>query len=186
MSKRAGLTFTLTFFLIIGFAQERLSFEAVDKKSYDLFTRGQWHELIDFSYKARRQGIDFFYLQARTGIAYYTLKKYRQAAYWFEKACKTDNTSDWLQEYLYYSLLFGGRSTEASLISSGFSKEIKRKIGFAKKKITRIGLEGGFSFNSDFQNLIDSKLSEKANVGVDYGEAYYLKNYHFESFDLSY
>ena len=48
-----------------------------------------------------------------------------------------------------------------------------------------MAFEAGFSFNPDFEELLNASLGEQAGVADNYGEAFYLKNYHFESFDLS-
>ncbi len=185
MSERIGLIAVLMALTLGGWAQKQLNFTEVDKTSYALFEQEKWEELIRFSKDAREQGIDFFYLQARTGIAYYNLKRYRTASKWFFKAWENDQSFDWLQEYLYYSLVFGGREAEAFKIAGNFSQEMKEKTGFATGKITRLALEAGYSFNPDFESLKNASHGQEAGVGDDYGEAFYLKNYHFESFDLS-
>lgn len=184
MSKRIGLT--VLFFILLGgvMAQKKLNYIEVDKKSYQLFLEQKWSELIEFSDEARKMGIDFFYLQARTGIAYYNLKKYRISSGWFLKAWENDQSFDWLQEYLYYSLLYGGRGAEAFKVAANFNPAMQQKIGYAKSKLTRVALEGGFCVNPDFDKLTKS-YSSSENIGEDFGEAFYLKNYHFESFDLN-
>ncbi len=185
MSKRIGIIAVLSLFLMAASAQKKLNYAEVDTRSYELFQQKKWADLIEFSNESRKQGIDFFYLQARTGIAYYNLEKYRVASEWFLKAWENDQSFEWLQEYLYYSLVFSGRAAEAAKISMGFTGPMKQKIGFATSKLTRIALEGGYCFNPDFEKLTNGSLGDEAEVGDDYGEAYYLKNYHFESFDLT-
>jgi hypothetical protein len=185
MQKRFGLIMAFTLFLLMAQGQEKLNYPEVDKVSYELFLQGKWIELIDFAKEARRQNIDFFYLQIRTGIAYYNLKKYRTASDWFLKAWESDQSFEWLQEYLYYSLLWGGRALEAQKVAGDFSSGMQDKIGFSEKKLTRVGLEAGYSFNPDFETLNEANHGLQAGVGEDYGEAFYLKNYHFESVDLS-
>lgn len=185
MSKRIGITAILLLFLFAASAQKKLNYIEVDKKSYELHQQQKWNELIEFSAEVRAQGMDFFYLQARTGIAYYNLKKYRIAADWFLKAWGNDQSFEWLQEYLYYSLIYGGRSVEALKLAATFTIPLKKKIGFANSKLSRLAFEAGFSFNPDFEQLTNASLGEQANVGDNYGEAYYLKNYHFESLDVS-
>ena len=185
MQKRIGLIVVFTAFLLVVQAQQKLNYPEVDKVSYELYLKGKWAELIDYTKEARRQGIDFFYLQARTGIAYYNLKKYRTASEWFLKAWENDQSFEWLQEYLYYSLIWGGRVSEAHKVAGSFSPEMQDKLGFSGKKITRAALEAGYTFNPDFETLTEATHGQQAGVGEDYGEAFYLKNYHFESFDLS-
>ncbi len=166
-------------------AQKKLSYPEAEKRSYELFREKKWAELIDFGELARSRGIDFFYLQARTGIAFYNLEKYRKAAKWFYKAWENDQSFEWLQEYLYYSLLFGGRQTEASKIAENFTVPLKEKINFQSMKPLRAAVETGYSFNPGFSELSNTAFDQQLNVGENYGEAFFLKNYHFESLDFS-
>ena len=185
MSKRIIIVSLLMVFLTVAKAQEKLNYAEVDKQSYQLFLDGKWHELIQFSGEARKQGIDFFYLQARTGIAWYNLGKYRNAVPWFLKAYANDKSFEWLQEYVYYSLVFSGRKLEAVKYAPFFSDAMKKKIGFGETGLTRIAYETGYSFNQDFETLKTRAFSTEANLGEDYGEGYFLKNYSFHSVDLS-
>lgn len=185
MSKRIVLICLFMVFLIATQAQEKLNYAEVDKQSYQLFLEEKWPELIQFSEEARKQGIDFFYLQARTGIAWYNLGKYRNAAPWFLKAYANEKSFEWLQEYVYYSLVFSGRKLEAIKYAPHFSDAMKKKIGFQEIGVTRLAYETGYSFNQDFKTLKTRGFSTEANLGEDYGEGYFLKNYSFHSFDLS-
>ncbi|MDP2889573.1 MAG: hypothetical protein Q8P34_11520 [Bacteroidota bacterium] len=185
MSKRIVLIFLFIFFLKATQAQEKLNYAEVDKQSYQLFLEEKWPELIQFSVEARKQGIDFFYLQARTGIAWYNLGKYRNAVPWFLKAYANDQSFDWLQEYVYYSLFFSGQKLEANKYAKSFPNVLKKKIGFQETGLTRLAYESGYSFNSDFEGLKTQPFSTEVNLGEDYGEGYFLKNYSFHSFDLS-
>ncbi|MEN8118089.1 MAG: hypothetical protein ABFS16_13985 [Bacteroidota bacterium] len=185
MSKRIGITLFLFLFLFAASAQKKWNYIEADKKSYELFQQKKWAELIDFSDEVRKQGMDFFYLQARTGIAYYNLKRYRKATSYFLDAWENDQSFEWLQEYLYYSLIYGGRATEATKQAAKFTPAMQQKIGYSKSKATRLALEGGYTFNPDFGQLTNAPHDEQANVGDDYGEAFYLKNYHFESVDFA-
>lgn len=185
MSKRIGLMGLFMFFLFVAKAQEKLNYAEVDKQSYQLFLEEKWPELIQFSNEARKQGIDFFYLQVRTGIAFYNQKKYRNASQWFLKAWETDQLFEWLQEYVYYSLVYGAQKLEAVKIAANFSENMKKKIGWKETGMTRIAYEGGLSYNSDFSQLKTRDYKTLSNLGSDYGEAYILKNYGFHSVDLS-
>ncbi len=185
MSKRIVLMSLFIVFLTAVQAQEKLNFAVVDQRSYALFQEKKWPELIEFSEEARKQGIDFFYLQVRTGIAWYNQGKYRNAAPWFLKAYESDKSFDWLQEYVYYSLVYSGRSLEAVKYAPFFSDALKKKIGFHDIGVTRLAYETGYSFNPDFESLKTHDFSTEVNLGDDYGEGYFLKNYTFHSFDLS-
>ncbi len=185
MSKRIVMTLILGMMLLVVSAQQNWNYVEVDTKSYELYQQKKWDELIHYASDARQNGIDFFYLQVRTGIAYYNLKLYRNSTKWFLKAYENDTSFDWLQEYLYYSLVFGGRTAEALKYAKDFTPALQQKINYAPAKISRVAFEGGYSFNPDFDKIKGVAYYEQLDVGDDYGEAYFLENYHFESFDLS-
>ena len=185
MPKRIATIFLLMILMLDAIAQEKLNYAEVDRRSYQLFQENKWPELIQFAAEAREQGIDFFYLQVRTGIAWYNQGKYRNAAQWFLKAYKNDNSFEWLQEYLYYSLVFSGRSTEAAKYAPRFPDAVKKKIGFRETGISRLAYETGYSFNPDFASLETRDFKTEVNLGEDYGEGYFLKNYSFHSIDIS-
>lgn len=185
MPKRTGIVVVLMTFLFTLQAQHKWNYAEVDKNSYELFQQKKWSELVEFSDAARNQGIDYFYLQVRTGIAYYNLKKYRKASDWFLKAWGNDKSAEWLQEYLYFSLLYAGRTTEASKEAKHFSVKMKENIDFENMKMLRLAFESGLSFNPSLESLQNKELEIDAQVGENYGEAFFLKNYHFESIDFS-
>jgi hypothetical protein len=185
MYKRIGIIAALFLFVLNVSAQKKMNFIEVDSTSYQLFQQQKWVELIDYSTRSRKQGIDFFYLQVRTGIAFFKLGKYRAASKWFLKAYKNDQQFEWLQEYVYYSLVYSGRKTEAMKLANDFSVTMKDKIGFKKSKLLLAAFEVGYSFNSDFDQLTALDLGKNIDGNGDYGEAFFLEYYHFESFDLS-
>lgn len=185
MYKRFGLTIVLIACFASLFSQERLNTFHVDQESLKLYQEQKWKDLIALSKEAQDQGIDFYYLQARTGIAYYNLKKYRKASEYLLKAWEMDKSFDWLQRYLYYSLILGGMPGEAYTLAADFSPGFKEEIGYAEKKITHLALEGGYCFNPGFDELSAQDFSAETELVGDYGEAFLFRNYHFESIDLS-
>lgn len=185
MPKRLFIISLFMVLLTVAKAQDKLNYLEVDKQSYQLFLEQKWPELIQYSAEARKQGIDFFYLQVRTGIAWYNQGKYRNAAPWFLKAYANDQSFEWLQEYVYYSLVFSGRKFEANKYAAFFSNALKKKISFHETGLTRLAYETGYSFNQDFDDLKTRVFSTEVDLGDDYGEGYFLKNYTFHSIDLS-
>lgn len=175
--------FLFTFQKVI--AQEKFNYGEVDKKSYLLFQEKKWQELIRFSNQARKQGIDFFYLQVRTGLAYYNRANYGKAADYLLRAYSNDQSFDWLQEYLYYSLVYSGRYMEALKYASKFPDKMKMNINFREKGVVRLGYEGGYGFNPELEHLKTRSFADEANLGTDYGESIFLKDYIFHSIDLS-
>lgn len=178
----------LSFFLMLVSvvnAQQKLSNTIVDQQSYQLYLDEKWEELIQLSKKAEQQNIDFFYLQFRTGIAYYHLGKYRKANPYFIAAYSQEPSNVWLQEYLYFSLSFSARKLEANKHATSFSEAVKKKIGFPESGIDYLNFETSYGFNQDFEELKNRNFSGEIDLGEDYGEGYFLKNYSYQSFDLS-
>lgn len=166
-------------------AQEKMIYQEVETSSYQLFLEEKWPELILLSEEANQHGIDFFYLQFRTGIAWYSLGKYRKANHYFLKAYSQDRSNEWLQEYVYYSLVFSGRNFEANKLAASFADGVKEKIGFQARGLTLMGFETSYGFNQDFDQLKNRDFSGEIDLGEDYGEGYFLKNYTYQSLDLS-
>ena len=134
MSKRIGITTVALFFFIALWAQQKWNYPEVEKKSYELYLQKDWTGLIEFGKKANHNGIDYFYLQTRIGIAYYNLKLYRKSTDYLMKAWENDQSFEWLQEYLYYSLIYSARYAEASKIANKFTVALKQKIRYQKMK----------------------------------------------------
>ena len=184
MSKRIGIIGILLLYLSTAIAQDKWTFTEVDTRSYDLYQQQKWHELVDYALDAENHGFNYFNLQARIAIAYFNLKKYRTSSDLFLKLWEGNPSLEWLQEYVYYSLLYSGRAAEATKLASGFSPGMQTKINYKPAKLKRLALEGGVCFNPDF-NSFTNETETPVYAGEDYGEAFYLKNYHFESIDLS-
>lgn len=166
-------------------AQEKLTDMQVDTQSYQLFLEKKWPELIQLSEEAEQQNIDFFYLQFRTGIAYYSLGKYRKANRYFLEAYSQDQSNEWLQEYMYFSLLFSGQKLEANKYATLFSETVRKKIELPESGIDFLTFESSYGFNQDFEELKNRDFSSESELGEDYGEGYFLKNYTYHSLDLS-
>lgn len=184
MSVRIVLLSLFLFSFTIVKSQEKLNFAGVERNSYQLFQEKKWPELIQLSSRSRKQGIDFFYLQVRTGLAYYNEGKYGKAAEYLLMAYANDQSFDWLQEYLYYSLVYSGRFPEALKYASLFSDDLKSKIRFRDSGIYRLAYEAGYGFNPLFDELASRPFGSEVNLGDDYGEGYLLKDYSFHSFDI--
>ena len=186
MPKRIGISIILLLTFQLAFAQQKWNYVEVDKKSYELFQQQKWDELIKFNDEVRDHGIDYFNLQARTGIAYYNQQKYRKSTRWFLKAWQNDQSLEWMQEYLYYSLLFSGRSLEAFKLAENFTRPLQQRIFYEKMKPLRLAVETGYSFNPNVNDMLAWNLDEAAGVGSeDYGEGLFLKNYFFTTVDYS-
>lgn len=122
-------------------AQENASL-SINAKSYQLYEKQQWTELIAFGEEALLKETDYFYLRMRIGIAYYEKSNFALAQVHFRKALYFNSTDVLAQEYLYYCYVFTGKQEEAMQLSLLFSEKLKSKIGIANKSaVEEITLE---------------------------------------------
>lgn len=99
-------------------AQNNKDFVYFNQRTYELYLSGNWQDLIDEGQEALRAGFDFFYLRQRIGIAYYELEKYGKAVPHFYAALQWNQEDPLTKEYLYYALLWSGRSAEARIFAA--------------------------------------------------------------------
>lgn len=123
MAKNKVMRSIVIIIIILVFGLGRASTQAekdfvyYNQKTYELYLSGQWPELIEEGKEAIRAGYDFYYLRQRLGIAYYELKQYGRAVPHFYAALGFNQENAITKEYLYYSLLFSGRSGEAGIFA---------------------------------------------------------------------
>ena len=164
----------LLFFSINIYAQDSLSYSYFDKKTYDLYVKQEWKELIKTSKKAFDKGYDSYYFQMRAGIAYYETKRYVKATNHFEKARKY-NINPTLKEYLYYSYLYSGYNYKADYYSQFFTDTLKKKIGIKNNFLNSIDIFGGSFINNDFEELQNLKFHQTdkyASSSIRYKDSY--------------
>lgn len=163
----------LTLFLFIAFSlytrgqEYPLSFQDVDRNSYNLYEKGDWKELIRFSKEALNSGIDYYYLRIRTGIAYFQTKRYMQAALHFQKALEFNNNDFLAGEYLYGCYLQLNRTTEALKIFNKLPPSSKEKLGHSLPEFCEANLEAGIISSNQMEKFDTLDLDGPDNL---YGE----------------
>ncbi|MEO6694396.1 MAG: hypothetical protein ABIO41_04265, partial [Ignavibacteria bacterium] len=149
--------FILLFFIIVSLitfgsypvnAQEDLSFENVEARSYVLYKNLKWKELIRFGERAIRESVDSYSLRFRLGTAYYKIENYFLAITNFEKALEIGFDDELIYEYLYYSYLFTGRNEDKNYVFS--------KLTDSKK----------ISLRPLYNSILDNILVEYGKSGI--------------------
>jgi len=152
----------ITFLLISNYSyskKDTLDFKTVDFKTYGYYMNQNWDSLIFLGNKALDNNIDYYYLRIRIGVAYFEKHKYQKAIIHFEHALKFNSQSEFAMEYLYYSYIYSGRETEASLLSKSFSDSLKSKTKLSKFKIVSgVYADGGYIISNN----------EKKNQNIDF------------------
>jgi tetratricopeptide (TPR) repeat protein len=87
--------------------QVPLSFQEVDKRSYELYKEGRWKALADSGKSYLAQGFDYYYLRMRIGLAWFETGNYLKAAQHFKQALEfspQDNTAAYYLFLCYYNV----------------------------------------------------------------------------------
>ncbi len=169
-------------------AQNNLTPEQVDTKTYNLYVLQKWSELITVGKIAIDKGYDYFYLRMRIGTAYYNKKNYNLAQIHFKEALEFNSKNDLAKEYLYYCYLFNGKKEEARKLSRSFSKFLSSKTGTLKaSNVDFITTETALKiadkdyydinnttyFNTAFYAQIGLKHSVKNNFSLFHAATYF-------------
>jgi tetratricopeptide (TPR) repeat protein len=143
--KHRFLIFILLMIIPLGIsAQQNLTFQEVDRQTYDLYQKGEWKELIRVSNKALNEGIDYGYLRVRAGVACFELKKYAQAVLHFKKALDFNETDAFSGEYLYWSYLELNKSKEAYEVYDKLPELSKENLKKSLPMLKEVNVDQGF------------------------------------------
>ncbi|MDX2189992.1 MAG: tetratricopeptide repeat protein [Bacteroidota bacterium] len=133
-----------------------MTYRSADSLTYYYYINNDYKNVIFTGKLALEQEIDFYYLRMRIGIAYYENKNYVKAIPHFEKAISMNPADETVQEYLYYSYMFSGRTEDANDWATSFSKNLQNKIKYKPKIIEVVAVGGGITLNDNIALLQDS------------------------------
>jgi hypothetical protein len=126
-----------------------LSSAEVEQKTLAYYESASWDLLILTGEEAIGNGIDYYWLRMRTGIARYEKKQFGKATGHFRKALEFNGGDKLASEYLFYSLRFGGKESEALRLAGTFPESLQEKIGFRKRQwLESVYSEGGIKLSS--------------------------------------
>lgn len=95
------------------FAQS--DFVTLDKQTYDYYLKGDYKNLKKTGEEILSRGIDYYFLRMRLGILAYNNQRYSSAVRHFRRVIDFYALDSISKEYIYYSYLFAGRSSDATL-----------------------------------------------------------------------
>jgi hypothetical protein len=164
-------------------AQEKpLTFQEVDRHSFELYEKGEWKTLKSFIKQALGEGYDYYYLRMRAGIACFETKSYLLAASHFEQAL-TFNTNDHVAgEYLYYCYLELNRAADAIRVYKGLTASVQEKLSNSLPALRQADLEAGPLFSNQMQVFDTIDLDGEDNI---YGETDITQDGYYFSGGLS-
>ncbi len=143
-------------------AQEKLSFQEIDRLTLEAFNQGDWTEVVRVANLGYSLGIDYFYLRLRSGIALYNMERYERAIRDFTKALGFSEDHSLTLEYLYYALKGAGRTGEASRLVRRMPLSLKDRMMSVDRRFLATA-EGGAMFAGNKDEMLgfhpDNELS---------------------------
>ncbi|MCX6231554.1 MAG: hypothetical protein NTZ33_08420 [Bacteroidetes bacterium] len=139
----------------------------IEQITLTLYLQKDYNKLIEVGELAISEGVDYFYLRYRIGVAYYSNADYRMAAYHFEKAFEFNTDDPANQQYLYYSYLLSGRTTDANYFTTKMNDVVINNVRYKKKYINSIYVESGVSKSNNIARTTAFDINGPANI---YGE----------------
>jgi hypothetical protein len=124
----------LLFFSADLYAQN--DFVTLDKRTYDLFIRGDYENLKKTADTIFSKGKDYYYLRLRLGILSFNKQLYSSSLEHFSKAAEFNPGDTVSGSYIYYSYLYSGRKADADL----YLKSIPR--GNKTRELKSINMSG--------------------------------------------
>ncbi|MBL0356748.1 MAG: hypothetical protein IPP72_07525 [Chitinophagaceae bacterium] len=138
---------TITGFLLMGssvFAQQRISYEEANTKSYELYEKGEWKTLLQYGKEYLSQQPDFILLRLRLGYAAFMLGNFSEALKQYDAALKKDSYNETAHYYSWLCRKYLNQSEQADAHLKYFSKEALQKEKLQPFAVTQIGTEISF------------------------------------------
>ena len=126
------------------FAQQAYTYDVVNIKSYGLYEKGTWKELINYGNEAIANGQDFTLLRLRIGYAAFMIGNFSEAVKAYEKVLQNDSYNVTAHYYLWLSRKYLNQPELADkhlafLSAEALVKEKQNSLAF-----TGVGVETSF------------------------------------------
>lgn len=138
------LFITAILFSLNAIAQSNLSYEDVNTKSYALYEKGSWKELLAFGKEAIQANHDFTLLRLRMGYAAFMLNNFSEAIKQYEYVLKNDSYNNTAHYYIWLSRKYLNQAELADAQVKYLSKEIIEQEKLKSFAFTGIGVEASF------------------------------------------
>jgi tetratricopeptide (TPR) repeat protein len=126
------------------FAQKSFEYDAVNIRSYGLYEKGSWKELISYGNEAIENGQDFTLLRLRIGYAAFMIGNFSEAVKAYEKVLLNDSYNATAHYYLWLCRKYLNQSELADKHLAYLSAETLQKEGQNKIAFTGVGVETSF------------------------------------------
>ncbi len=148
-------------------AQKSISYDDVNVKSYALYEKASWKELLTYGREAIMVNQDFTLLRLRMGYAAFMLNNFSEAIHQYEQVLKNDSYNSTAHYYIWLCRKYLNQPELAEAQVKYLSKEVIAQEKLAKLAFTEAGIEA--SFKSTNTNLRDNTNYEKIELKNRFG-----------------
>ena len=125
-------------------AQQGFTYEEVNNKSYELYQKASWKELMQYGKEAVTNGQDFLLLRLRMGYAAFNLNDFSQALKQYTKVNHFDKYNETAHYYSWLCLTYLNQSELAGAHVKYFSKDLQTKEKLHSIAFTSMGIESSY------------------------------------------
>lgn len=159
-------------------AQDAVSYEEVNSKSYALYEQGAWKDLINYGKESLINGQDFLNLRLRMGYAAFMLTNFSEAIKQYEKALLFDSYNNAAHYYIYLSRKYLNQREIAASETPFLSEEIIsqeklkgfvfRQVGveISYKQTTTANRENPMYSRLDIGNRLSKNIHLQQSIGT--------------------
>ncbi len=122
-------------------AQTSLTYDEVNTKSYALYEKASWKELLAYGKEAVEAKQDFTLLRLRMGYAAFMLNNFSEAINQYEHVLKNDSYNSTAHYYIWLCRKYLNQTELADAQVKYLSKEVIEKEKLKKIAFTNVGLE---------------------------------------------
>jgi hypothetical protein len=148
-------------------AQTSLTYDEVNTKSYALYEKGSWKELLAYGKEAVEAKQDFTLLRLRMGYAAFMLNNFSEAINQYEFVLKNDSYNSTARYYIWLCRKYLNQTELADAQVKYLSKEVIEKEKLKKIAFTGVGIEA--SFKTTDNNLRNNTSYEKLQIKNRFG-----------------
>lgn len=122
-------------------AQQTISYEEADAKSYELYEKGDWKKLLQYGKDNVAQAPDFILLRLRMGYAAFMLNNFSEALKQYDAVLKNDSYNETAHYYSWLCRKYLNLGELADAHLKYFSAEALKKEAIQNFTVTQIGTE---------------------------------------------
>ena len=149
------------------FAQQLTASEQVDIKSFALYEKGSWTELLQYGRTSVKEGQDFLLLRLRMAYAAFMLGNYSEAITQYDQVLKQGEENATAHYYKFLCRTYLNQSELAGAEVKFLSKEAIEELKLKKVALTRAGTEVSYK-RADYAAR-QNGLYAAVNVGLQLG-----------------